>query len=59
MSKAKQPVGNPSAGEGSERVPWPQVFFDDIFLLLTLGLTVPLILYVVWSLMDLASVPRP
>ena len=30
---------------------------DDIFLLLAIGLVVPTLLYIVWGLMDLASVP--
>jgi hypothetical protein len=38
------------------RVPWQQVVFDDVFLLLALGLIVPTLIYIVWGLMDLASV---
>jgi hypothetical protein len=43
---------------GSEDRPrWQQVIFDDIFLILMLGLVVPTLFYLVWGLMDLASVP--
>lgn len=40
-----------------EKIPLAQVLLDDIFLLLALGLTVPLILYVVWGIFDLTGVP--
>jgi hypothetical protein len=39
-----------------ERVPWQQVLMDDVFLLLGLGLAIPILLYIMWGLMDLASV---
>jgi hypothetical protein len=46
-------------GGSSEEQPVPawQVFFDDIFLLLALGLAVPLILYIIWGIWDLTHVP--
>lgn len=44
-----------SADQGRPR--WQQVVFDDIFLILMLGLVVPTLFYLVWGLMDLASVP--
>jgi hypothetical protein len=40
-----------------DRPRWQQIIFDDIFLLLTLGLVIPTIFYLVLGLMDLASVP--
>jgi hypothetical protein len=40
-----------------EPVPWQQTLFDDIFLLLTIGLAVPTVVYLLWGLMELASVP--
>ena len=39
------------------RLPWQQVLLDDIFLLVTVGLVVPTLFYIVWGLMELASVP--
>ncbi|MBI2917842.1 MAG: hypothetical protein HYY01_07580 [Chloroflexi bacterium] len=46
----------PQAGEG-ERVPLGQALLDDVFLLLALGLAVPLIFYIIWGIMDLSQVP--
>ncbi len=40
-----------------ERVPLAQVFFDNIFLLLVLGLAVPVIFYTIWGLFEIATIP--
>ena len=49
---------NPSAGApGPERVPLAQAFFDNIFLLLVLGLAVPIVFYTIWGLLEIASIP--
>jgi hypothetical protein len=40
-----------------DQVPWQQVLFDDIFLLVMIGLAVPTIVYLLWGLIELASVP--
>lgn len=52
-----EPDQPPEAGSDATRPPWQQVILDDIFLLMTFGLVVPTLLYIVWGLMDLASVP--
>lgn len=39
-----------------ERLPWQQAMFDDVFLLVFLGVVVPTLFYVVWGLLELASV---
>lgn len=44
-------------GGNQERVPLAQVFLDDVYLILVLGLGVPFLLYLVWGLMELAQVP--
>ena len=44
--------------EEPEKIPLGQVLLDDIFLLLALGLGIPLILYIVWGIFDLTSVPN-
>jgi hypothetical protein len=49
--------GSEEPRPGNERPRWQQVIFDDIFLILTLGLVIPTLFYLVWGLMDLASVP--
>lgn len=43
--------------EENERPRWQQLIFDDIILLLLLGLVIPTIFYITLGLMDLASVP--
>lgn len=47
--------GEPAAGE--EKVPLAQAFFDNIFLLLVLGLAVPIVFYTIWGLLEIASIP--
>jgi hypothetical protein len=42
---------------GPERVPLAQTFFDNIFLLLVLGLAVPIVFYTIWGLIEIASIP--
>jgi len=43
--------------EGSERVPMMQRILDNPFLLLFLGVTIPTVLYVLWGVMEIASIP--
>jgi hypothetical protein len=40
----------------NERVPWQQMIFDDIFLLVTAGLVVPTVFYLVWGLWSISNV---
>jgi hypothetical protein len=40
-----------------ERIPFMQRLLDDPFLLLFLGVAVPTVLYLVWGVMEVASVP--
>lgn len=42
---------------GHERVPLGQRLMDDVFLLIALGLGVPLVIYIVWSVVDVMRVP--
>jgi hypothetical protein len=48
-----------SAGstEEFERVPAMQRILDNPFLLLFLGVTIPTVLYIIWGVMEIASVP--
>lgn len=41
----------------SERVPLMQRILDNHFLLLFLGVTLPTVLYLIWGVMEVASVP--
>lgn len=51
----------PEAGGGEtakqEPVPVMQRVLDNPFLLLFLGVTIPAVLYIVWGVMEVASVP--
>lgn len=40
-----------------EKTPLAQVFFDNIFILLVLGIAVPTIFYIIWGLLDIANIP--
>ncbi len=40
-----------------ERVPTMQRILDNPFLLLFLGITIPTVLYVIWGVMEVASIP--
>ncbi len=40
-----------------ERVPLMQRVLDNPFLLLFLGVTIPTVLYILWGVMEIASVP--
>lgn len=40
-----------------EHVPFMQRLLDNPFLLLFLGVTVPAVLYLIWGVMEVASIP--
>jgi hypothetical protein len=40
-----------------EKTPLVQLFFDNIFLLLVLGIVVPVVFYTIWGLLEIASIP--
>ena len=40
-----------------ERIPFMQRLLDNPFLLLFLGVTIPTVLYVIWGIMEIASIP--
>lgn len=46
-----QPTGRP------EHVPMMQRILDNPFLLLFLGVTIPTVLYILWGVMEIASIP--
>ena len=47
----------PTEQTAQERVPTMQRILDNPFLLLFLGVTVPTVLYVIWGVMEVASIP--
>ncbi len=46
-----------SEHEGPERIPVMQRMLDNPFLLLFIGVTIPTVLYLIWGVMEVASVP--
>lgn len=38
-------------------LPWQQAILDDVFLLMVFGLVIPTLFYIVWGLIELASLP--
>ncbi len=49
-------VNAPRQG-AAERVPAMQKVLDNPFLLLFLGVTLPTVLYLIWGIMEVASIP--
>ncbi len=47
----------PGQEERQEKVPAMQQLLDNPFLLLCIGITVPTVLYIVWGVMEIASIP--
>ena len=45
------------SAEKFERVPLMQRILDNPFLLLFLGVTIPTVLYILWGVMEIASIP--
>jgi hypothetical protein len=43
--------------DASEPVPFMQRVLDNPFLLLFLGVTIPTVLYTLWGVMEIASIP--
>jgi len=59
MSESESDTSNTS-GDGDvpeARVPAMQRVLDNPFLLLFLGVTIPAVLYIIWGVMEVASVP--
>lgn len=49
-------AASPVSGE-EERLPVMQRLLDNPFLLLFLGVTIPTVLYVIWGVMEIVSIP--
>ncbi len=56
MSTADEPA-SPSHSEPVEYVPFMQRVLDSPFLLLFLGVTIPTVFYLLWGVMEIASIP--
>ena len=55
MSNAIQPAGDDEVFE--EPVPVMQQILDNPFLLLFIGIALPTVLYIVWGVMEIVSIP--
>ena len=55
MSNAIQPAGDDEVFE--EPVPVLQQILDNPFLLLFMGIALPTVLYVIWGVMEILSIP--
>lgn len=55
MADHKPEQGASEAPE--ERIPVFQQILDNPFLLLFLGVTIPTVLYILWGVMEIATVP--
>jgi len=47
----------PPRGDDDEPVPAMQQILDNPFLLLFLGITIPTVFYILWGVMEIATVP--
>jgi hypothetical protein len=54
---AEQPTPPAPANQPEERVPALQQMLDNPFLLLFLGVALPTVLYIVWGVMEIVTVP--
>ena len=46
-----------SQDDSTEQVPWMQQLLDNPFLLLFLGVMVPMLLYTAWGVIDILTIP--
>jgi len=49
--------GQTGAGDKPVKIPFMQQIMDNNFLLLFLGVIIPAVLYTLWGVMEVASVP--
>ena len=52
--QAQSQAGSP---QKEERVPVMQQILDNPFLLLFLGITIPTVFYILWGVMEIATIP--
>lgn len=57
MSDDKHTDPAPEREEEEEHIPAMQRLFDNPFILLFLGVTVPAVFYIIWGVMEIVSIP--
>jgi len=50
-------MSKPEQEDPNEPVPWMQKLLDNPFLLLFLGVLVPMLVYNVWGVVDILTIP--
>lgn len=50
-------MSNPEQQDPHEPVPWMQKLLDNPFILLFLGVLVPMLVYNVWGVVDILTIP--
>lgn len=50
-------MSSPHHDDPNEPVPWLQKLLDNPFLLLFLGVALPTVLYILWGVMEIVTVP--
>lgn len=48
---------DPHLNPRPQKIPAMQQILDNPFLLLFIGITIPTVLYIVWGVMEIASIP--
>ena len=57
MDSSDNSTPPPETDVSDEPIPAMQRILDNPFLLLFLGVTIPAVLYIIWGVMEVASVP--
>jgi hypothetical protein len=50
-------VSPPDTSTSDEPIPWMQQLLDNPFLLLFIGVLVPMVVYTLWGVIDILTVP--
>ncbi|MEA2093346.1 MAG: hypothetical protein U9P11_02135 [Pseudomonadota bacterium] len=57
MSDSENTQPSDAGHESEERIPTMQKLLDNPFLLLFLGVVMPTVLYLIWGIMEIISIP--
>ncbi|MDH3281774.1 MAG: hypothetical protein OEQ18_11705 [Gammaproteobacteria bacterium] len=57
MGETENQVASTEKDPEQERIPVMQKVLDNPFLLLFLGVVIPAVLYVIWGVMEIISIP--
>ncbi|MEW6703843.1 MAG: hypothetical protein AB1430_03220 [Pseudomonadota bacterium] len=50
-------MSDPQRDDDNEPIPWMQQVLDNPFLLLFLGVMIPMVVYTLWGVIDILTVP--